>query len=399
MKMNNNVKPGWLFFLPWSLEAVGGVNRVVTELARAMQQKGDYIPYILISSWEDVSPRVIKREHYTEIYLRIRKPTAEKNTLKALLSFFFYLPFSLWSLHKLLKRYHVRVVNPHYLTSVAFQFFVYRRVMNHGICLITSLHGADLSNGLDEVATIKANKIERLMFRIMLMASDYIVTCSTGLKEKLIARIPSLRNKTVSVPNGYSLDVNKALNIDHKIALPKKSYILSVGTFEHKKGFDVLLNAYADLFSAGLDFDLVLVGRSEPKLAELKQQISDLNLTDSVYIFTDVPPGKMAHFYQSASLFVLASRLEPFGIVLLEAAVNKVPLISTKTMGGCEIIDDGVDGSLVNIDDAEALAKAMGDLLKQPEKMHAYAEAAFKKVSQKYTWKKACHAYCELAKK
>lgn len=398
MEINRELKPGWLFFLPWSLNAVGGVNRVVTELCRVMRQQGEYVPYILISSWDDASPRIVEREYHTEIYLRIRKPTAENNTLKAIVSFLIYLPDSLLTLRNLYKKYNIKVVNPHYLITVAFQFYIYRKIMGQGTFLISSLHGADLSHGLAEATAGKANKIESYFFRRMLVTSDYIVACSTGLKEKVITHVPAVKAKTLSIPNGFSADVYTISNSNSELMLPQKKYILSVGTFEHKKGFDILLNAYARLCYSQMEFDLVLVGRSEPTLTALKKQIIDLNLTNRVHVYTDVRPDKMANFYKSASLFVLASRIEPFGIVLLEAAVNKVPVITTRTMGGSEIISDGIDGRLVNIDDADALAKAMSELLNQPKLMQKYADALFDKVTQKYTWEKACLSYSALAR-
>ncbi|GEM_PF-1149154 len=387
-------KPGWLFFLPWSLESVGGVNRVVIELCREMHRQGEYRPFVLIDSWPDSHARFVDKDFYTEIHYRIREPLTESNTIKATLLFLMHLPVELTRLKLMFKRYNIRVLNPHYFTMASSLLFTYRKVFGKSVRMVISLHGTDLFT-LENISRIRS-----YILLFMLKRVDAVVTCSEGLKRKLI-ELGSLSDSAVcSIPNGFSSDMRSKSTVKQlessDVNLPEKPYILSVGTFDQVKGFDTLIRAFSLLAVDRPDIDLVLVGRSASSLPAIFAQIQKYSLHKRVHIFTDVAPQSMPLFYRKASIFVLASRHEAFGIVLLEAAVNRVPIISTRTMGGTEIISDDVDGILVGIDDIGSLRDAIADFLENSSKAGGCAQRMYKKVLDKYTWEKACMSYASL---
>ena len=68
----------------------------------------------------------------------------------------------------------------------------------------------------------------------------------------------------------------------------------------------------------------------------------------------------------SLTLFVSTARSEPFGLAIVEAMAAGLPIIATSSEGALEILEDGVTGKLVSIDDPEALAEAIRDLLEDP---------------------------------
>jgi len=65
----------------------------------------------------------------------------------------------------------------------------------------------------------------------------------------------------------------------------------------------------------------------------------------------------------SLTLFVSAARSEPFGLAIVEAMAAGLPIVAAASEGALEIIEDGLSGKLVPIDDPEALAQAINDLL------------------------------------
>lgn len=130
----------------------------------------------------------------------------------------------------------------------------------------------------------------------------------------------------------------------------------SLGRMVAKKGFDVLIKACGILRAQGLDARLLLGGTGvecEPLRAlardcGMQQHVQFVGWVDSV-----------AEFLHRADVFVLPSRDEPFGIVLLEAMAASLPIVATRTDGANEIFTDD-SAYLVEIGNAPALARAMG---------------------------------------
>jgi len=146
-------------------------------------------------------------------------------------------------------------------------------------------------------------------------------------------------------------------NLNNKTDTP---YILAVGRMKAVKGFDSLINAYAQV-ERSINEKLVILGDGELKEA-LVQQVCDLGLQDKVVFpgFCDNP----YLWYRGASLFCLSSINEGFGNVIVEAMQCGVPVVSTDCESGPrEILENGKYGKLVPVGDAEALARAMFESL------------------------------------
>lgn len=131
--------------------------------------------------------------------------------------------------------------------------------------------------------------------------------------------------------------------------------IVALGRFVRKKGFDLLLEACARLIAAGHDIVLDL-GGDGPERAALEAQIATRALGDRVRLRGWI--DDVAGFLDGAALFVLPSRDEPFGIVLLEAMARGIPIVATLTTGPREVLGDDC-ARLVAVDDSAALAGAI----------------------------------------
>ncbi|MCC5870211.1 MAG: glycosyltransferase [Gammaproteobacteria bacterium] len=138
--------------------------------------------------------------------------------------------------------------------------------------------------------------------------------------------------------------------------------ICAIGRLTEQKGFDVLLDAFSQLHED--DLDLVILG--EGSLREnLEKQAIQLGVAKRVHLSGFVSqPGRVL---ASAKLFVLSSRWEGFGNVLVEALAAGVPIVSTDCPGAPRaILRDGALGHLVPVDDPAALAEAMAEALHAP---------------------------------
>ena len=99
---------------------------------------------------------------------------------------------------------------------------------------------------------------------------------------------------------------------------PDRPYILALGRVVEKKGFDLLLAAYAAIDDAHRSSDLVIGGQGEA-LEDLRRTASALGVADRVHFVGRLSREKVAEAMAGATMFVMPSRIEPFGIVILEA--------------------------------------------------------------------------------
>ena len=89
--------------------------------------------------------------------------------------------------------------------------------------------------------------------------------------------------------------------------------------------------------------------------------------------------------YKNCDLFVLSSTNESFGKVLVEANACSKPVISTKTTGAQQIVQDGVNGFLVPIGDSQAIANAILELLSNPAKAQTMGQAGRQMAKQRFS--------------
>lgn len=149
--------------------------------------------------------------------------------------------------------------------------------------------------------------------------------------------------------------------------------IVSVGRQTRQKDFSTLLRAFADV-RADRDARLVVAGKQDEQTEQLRSLTAELGLTDCV----DFPGfvDNVAAYIAAADVFVLSSRWEGPGHVLVEALALGTPVVATDCpLGPREILDNGDAGKLVPVGDHEAMATAVQELLDSPAKRDEYARA------------------------
>jgi glycosyltransferase involved in cell wall biosynthesis len=142
--------------------------------------------------------------------------------------------------------------------------------------------------------------------------------------------------------------------------------LLCLASITRRKGHDVLVEALARL--ADLPWTCVCVGsvRRDPDHARRVQALIDRHeLTHKVILAGPLPDDNLAHFFDRTDLLVLPSRRETFGMVITEAHVRGIPVLTTSVDALPDTVGDA--GLLVPPDDVPALAAALRRWLTSPE--------------------------------
>lgn len=163
---------------------------------------------------------------------------------------------------------------------------------------------------------------------------------------------------------------------------PEDKVVLCLGTICHRKGQDVLLEAFSALKVKNLK--LILVGGLEDAFsASLSLRANELGLSDSVIIKSEA--DRPWAFYKVADIVAIPSRQESFPLVTLEAMASEKPLVCAEAGGIPEQLEDKEEALLVPVDDVSALSGALGRLVVEPKLGKSLASKARDRVQRDFS--------------
>lgn len=388
-------RESYLFMLPWSLASFGGVNQVVANLMHQMKRHGRYTPLLMVNSWGDTKIRRRKIKGCIHHFFRLRSPWNNRRPLINLLAFCAHLGWNILNLIRFIRTNKVAVINVHYCGLYALNISILKMLRLFRGKFILSFHGRDL------LAARQTQGLEKRLWKILLRSADTIVTCSESLKNDLILFDARCLDRVVVIHNGIDisfLEQERDRSYRFDPALEGREIILNVATFEHKKGQDVLVKAFADVAKLFPNVHLVIIGRPGEALAQLRILIRSFGLAHRVWLFEGMPHNKIAAFLEKTTVFTLPSRYEPFGIVILEAGIFGVPVVATSVGGIREILSHDQTGRLCQPDDSEKLAKELVYLLEHPDERRRLGNNLRKRVVENFSWKRAYRKYVECVR-
>lgn len=167
----------------------------------------------------------------------------------------------------------------------------------------------------------------------------------------------------------------------------------SIGELHMNKGYDILIRAFRDIHKKYPNTHLALIGDGE-KRKDLEVWIRKEKLESSISLLGHVHNAK--EYLKACTTFVLPSRTEALGYVLLEAALAKIPRIATRVGGIPEHVHHEHTGLLIQKEDVRELRLAMEYALTHPEKMTLYAQNAHTYVLENYSQEKMLREIYEL---
>lgn len=209
--------------------------------------------------------------------------------------------------------------------------------------------------------------------------AEKIFSVSQQLKNTIVEKYQVDPEKVIVVPNGISLQ-----KPDNREKKSTKKKILFIGRFTNQKNPSVFIDIARDIFNTGLDCQFEMIGDGYLR-SELENKVADKNLTDRFEFTGFLSQEKTLARLSKADLLIVPSSAEPFGIVILEAAIHKIPVIAAKGSGVAEFIPSLPEIELWDKYNFVKLASRLltDDKYKKEVTSKAYEEA------QKLTWENA----------
>lgn len=157
----------------------------------------------------------------------------------------------------------------------------------------------------------------------------------------------------------------------------RRKRILFNGLFWDRKGGPDLLAAFLIVLQRHPDARLIILGCHPP---------IDL---PNCEVLGWRPLAEVPRCYADASVFCLPTRNEPFGIVIVEAMMHKLPIVSTTIGAVPDMVENATNGYLIRPGDVNALAEALIKLLDSPETCARFGEASLIRARERFTWEAA----------
>lgn len=182
-----------------------------------------------------------------------------------------------------------------------------------------------------------------------------------GALNERIYRYPFTSLKKEDILTDIINDEQKK-EIRKKLNICEKKMVLAVGQFVHRKGFDLLLKATKELSeNIGVYF---VGGEPTEEYIDLKNKYN----LNNVHFVGFKSKAELTEYYKAADLFVLPTREDIWGLVINEAMANALPVITTnRCIAGLELVRDGENGYIVDVDDIEAFSNKIDKILFQDD--------------------------------
>src|SRR3989339_443177 len=207
-----------------------------------------------------------------------------------------------------------------------------------------------------------------------------------------------LSKKTKTIPAGISnnIDFNRNVSwIDKKYKFQYEKMVLFTGRLTQHKGVEYLIKAARQIKAE------VIIAGDGPERKYLESLILKFKLTNVHMVgYFSSKLDTINDFYLRADVYVAPSVWnEPLGLVILEAMVNKTPVVVSRKGGVTTLVKDGYNGFLVRPRSPKLIVEKVNLLLKDEKLAEKMGERAYKTVTEKFSWDRITTKFYNLYSK
>jgi glycosyltransferase involved in cell wall biosynthesis len=264
--------------------------------------------------------------------------------------------------------------------------------------IIFTSHGWAFNENRNTVSKI----IIKFLHWLTIILSHKTIAVSHGLMKQVI-NLPFVSNKIIVIHNATNnidlLNKNEAINelkninseFNTKISDYNESNTLllgSVGELHHVKGYEYSLKSVSELINSDKFKQLnkkvvyLIFGEGEER-KNIQNLINELNIQENVILFGHVKNA--SKYFKAFDIFILPSISESFGYVLLESGLASLPCIASNVGGIPEIIQDKVNGILVQSNNVQDITSAIQYYLQNPQDMKIFGARLNDKVRKDFS--------------
>ncbi len=212
--------------------------------------------------------------------------------------------------------------------------------------------------------------------------------------------IKNVYNRVVRIPHGVDTESfnpkKKDLSYKARFGIPKNArVILHIGRLAARKGVAEVIHSFQKIRKERSDVKLMIVGTG-PLEKKLKKLARKINVEKDTIFTGTVPFNELQMLYASCDFFLMHSYWEGFGMTNQEALASGLPCICTNVGGAPDIIEDGVNGYLVEVGGVNKMAEYSIGLLDDDGLRDKMSKAARKSMLSGFKWHDMVDSYIKL---
>ena len=235
--------------------------------------------------------------------------------------------------------------------------------------------------------------INTYLLRQAMDEADRIVAFSQFSRKLIVNGLGNAcANRVEVIPPGIE---SSWFEVEKNKVMPAQ--LLFWGRVEEEKGLTELFVALNTVAKKFPNVKLTLVGEGN-RLQEYKSLVTDLGLSNRVEFTGWLNNQEIQTLAAKCSIGIFPSRIESFGLSVVEAMATGLPVIAARGGAVPENIKDGVTGTLVPVNNSDALAGAINKALENPQYSETMAIAAKSAVQKKFSWDRAADSMIEIYK-